>query len=97
MVRTSSARFESVESYLFSFSGLQALIFVALAIGALRWPTVLRRLAAREAAYEAKYPSVRGVDSIFGYKMVMGLFVLFEALLLLSTVYRSVMLATNSI
>jgi hypothetical protein len=96
LARTST-HFESIESYLFAVPCLQIVLFLCLALSALRWPAVVRRLAAREARYATKYPSLRSSDSVQGYKVVMALMVIFEALMLFSTVYRSVMLATNNI
>jgi hypothetical protein len=88
---------ESIESYLFAIPCLQVVIFLGLALAALRWRAVVRRLAAREARYATKYPSLRSSNSVQGYKVVMALMVIFEALMLFSTAYRSVMLTTNNI
>jgi hypothetical protein len=74
LVRT-TAHLESIESYIFSVHCGQVLVFVALTLAAIRWPTVVRRLAAREAKYEPKFPLVRGVSSVLTYKIVMALLV----------------------
>jgi hypothetical protein len=88
---------ESIESYIFVFPAFQVALFLVPAVFYFRWNTFLRRAVVEEEKQRSDDPALRRLDSILLYYWLCVLLAASAVGLLGLTIYRSIMLATNSV
>jgi hypothetical protein len=87
---------ESIESYIFTYPGMQIVIFAISAIQSLRWKKALRRLLERESIQRAKNPRLQRLDSVLVYNVSCALIVMTEIYLLGLTIHHALVVANNN-
>jgi hypothetical protein len=92
-----SVQTESIESYIFTYPALHILLFVVLAVKAVRWKTELASAVSQEALQKAKNPRLQRLDSILVYNLAGLLTVAIGVYVLLGlTLPRVSVVANNS-
>jgi hypothetical protein len=88
---------EPFEQYIFVFAAFQVVVALAVSVQALRWRSVLQRLADQERAAKARYPRMREANATVLYKLTSFLVCLTQVILWGATLWRALRLTTNNL
>ena len=76
---------EPFEQYIFVFAAFQVVVALVVSVQALRWRSVLQRLADQERAAKARYPRMREANATVLYKLTSFFVCLTQVILLGAT------------